>query len=100
MIAEEIKTRNQVKTRGRVYFSCFKIWKNRNVPCSLFYLHPGILKALCKIVGKSEELEKLTGSLVVDSSKIRNLLGWKAPWTLEEGIRETVIVCNDKHYVK
>ncbi|MDP3041575.1 MAG: hypothetical protein Q8N62_02415 [Candidatus Omnitrophota bacterium] len=57
----------------------------------LFYLHPGILKALCKIVGKTEELEKLTGTLLVDSSKIRNLLGWKAPWTLEEGIRETVL---------
>ena len=34
-----------------------------------------IYKALCKIVGKSEELEKLTGSLLVDSSKIRSLLG-------------------------
>jgi nucleoside-diphosphate-sugar epimerase len=41
-------------------------------------------------VGKGEELEKLTGSLIVDSSKIRNLLGWKPPFTLEEGIRETV----------
>jgi len=50
----------------------------------------GILKALCKVVGKAEELEKLIGSLVVDSSKIRNLLDWKAPWALEEGIRETV----------
>lgn len=57
---------------------------------SLFSLHPGILKALCKIAGKTEELEKLTGSLVVDSSKIRNLLGWKAPLTLEEGVREMV----------
>ena len=56
----------------------------------MFYLHPGILKALCKIVGKTEELEKLTGSLVVDSSKIRNLLGWKPPFTLEEGSRETI----------
>ncbi|MCG2707327.1 MAG: hypothetical protein L6404_01535 [Candidatus Omnitrophica bacterium] len=50
----------------------------------------GILKALCRVAGKAEELEKLTGSLVVDSSKIRNLLGWKAPFTLEEGIREMV----------
>jgi len=56
----------------------------------LFSLHPSILKALCKIVGKDEELEKLTGTLLVDSSKIRNLLGWKAPFTMEEGIRETV----------
>jgi nucleoside-diphosphate-sugar epimerase len=57
---------------------------------SLFYLHPTILKALCKIAGKGEEVEKLTGTLLVDSSKIRNLLGWKPPFTLEEGIKETV----------
>jgi len=56
----------------------------------LFYLHPGTLKALCKIVGKAEELEKLTGSLLVDSGKIRNLPGWKAPFTIEEGIRGMV----------
>lgn len=56
----------------------------------LFSLHPGILKALCKILRKSGEMEKLTGSLFVDSSKIRNLLGWKPPFTLEEGIKETV----------
>jgi nucleoside-diphosphate-sugar epimerase len=54
----------------------------------LFSLHPSILKALCKIAGKNGELEKLTGSLLVDSSKIRNLLGWNPPFTLEEGIRD------------
>ena len=61
-----------------------------NKKAVLFSLHPVILSALCKIAGKTEELEKLTGTLLVDSSKIRNLLGWKPPFTLEEGIRETV----------
>ena len=61
-----------------------------NKKAVLFSLYPGVLKALCKIIGKTEELEKLTGSLLVDSSKIRNLLGWKPPFTLEEGIREMV----------
>ena len=61
-----------------------------NKKAVLFSLHPGILKALCKIVGKNEELEKLTGSLLVDSSKIRNLLGWKPPFTLGEGTRGMV----------
>ena len=56
----------------------------------LFSLHLNILSALCKIVGKGEELEKLTRSLVVDSSKIRDMLGWKAPFTLGEGIRDMV----------
>jgi nucleoside-diphosphate-sugar epimerase len=61
---------------------------HKKVP--LFYLPPVILKALCKIAGKGEEVEKLTETLLVDSSKIRNLLGWKPPFTLEEGIKETV----------
>lgn len=56
----------------------------------LFSLHVNILKGLCKIAGKSEELGKITGSLFVDSSKIRDLLGWNPPFTLEEGIKETV----------
>jgi nucleoside-diphosphate-sugar epimerase len=56
----------------------------------LFSLHPSILRLICKIVGKGEELKKLTGTLLVDSSKIRNLLSWKPPFTLEEGIKETV----------
>ncbi|MFH1901158.1 MAG: hypothetical protein ABIK26_02770 [Candidatus Omnitrophota bacterium] len=46
-----------------------------NKKVALFSLYPCILKALCKIAGKGEELEKLTGSLLVDSSKIRNQLG-------------------------
>ncbi len=62
----------------------------------LFSFHSGILKALCKIVGKAEELEKLTGSLLVDSSKIRNLLGWKPPFTINEGIKETVKYCKPR----
>ena len=56
----------------------------------LFSLPYGILRILCKIAGREKELEKLTGTLVVDSSKIRNLLGWKPPFTFEQGIKETV----------
>ena len=34
-------------------------------------------------------VNRLTGSLVVDSSKIRQELGWVPPFTMEEGLRET-----------
>ncbi|MGA2775479.1 MAG: hypothetical protein ABSE81_05400 [Candidatus Omnitrophota bacterium] len=43
-----------------------------------------------KITGKREELEKLTGSFLVDNSKIRHLFGWKPPFTIKEGIIETL----------
>jgi nucleoside-diphosphate-sugar epimerase len=56
----------------------------------LFYVPVGLLRVVCKMIGKSEELEKLIGNLTVDSSKIRNMLGWRPPFTFEEGIRETV----------
>jgi len=79
--------------KGSCAYRGFGLLRRLRAPrndASLFYLHPGILKALCKIAGKTEDLEKLTGSLVVDSSKIRNLLGWKPPFSLEGGIGETV----------
>ncbi|MDD3375244.1 MAG: SDR family oxidoreductase [Candidatus Omnitrophica bacterium] len=56
----------------------------------LFPFPQSVLKTLCKIIGKDKELEKLTGNLTVDCSKIRNLLGWKPPFTMEEGIRESI----------
>ena len=52
----------------------------------LFSLPLGILKMLCKIAGKTQDLEKVIGSMLVDCRKIRRLLGWTPPFTLEEGI--------------
>ncbi len=49
-----------------------------------------LLKAIGRVSGKNAEIERLTGSLCIDSSKIREVLGWKPPFTMEEGIRETV----------
>ncbi|MCP4650717.1 MAG: SDR family oxidoreductase [PVC group bacterium] len=57
---------------------------------ALFSFNQGILRSFCKVIGKSEELEKLAGSLLVDSSKMRNILGWTPPFSLEEGLKETV----------
>ena len=34
-------------------------------------------------------VNRLTGSLTVDSAKIRQELGWEPPFTMEEGLRET-----------
>ncbi|MFH1309176.1 MAG: SDR family oxidoreductase [Candidatus Omnitrophota bacterium] len=56
----------------------------------LFSLHPSVLRVLSGIAGKEKEMEKLTGTLLVDSSKIRNILGWVPLFTLEEGIKKTV----------
>ena len=81
---QDVSTPNLIKM-----FACVM-----NKKTLLFSLHPGILKTVCKIIGKSEELDKLTGSLFVDSNKIRNSLGWKPLFSIEEGIEKTV-----KHYL-
>ncbi len=43
-----------------------------------------------KLVGRGAEVQRLLGSLVVDSGKIRRELGWRPPFTLDEGLAETV----------
>jgi UDP-glucose 4-epimerase len=42
-----------------------------------------------RLTGKSGAVNRLTASLTVDSSRIRNELGWKPPYTMAEGLAET-----------
>ncbi len=42
-----------------------------------------------KLTGKSSEVNRLLGSLVVDSSKIRRDLGWNQPYSMAQGLKET-----------
>jgi len=59
------------------------------VPARLMPFPVTLLKLLGKMTGKSGAVNRLTGSLTVDSSKIRQELGWRPPFTMEEGLRET-----------
>ncbi|MFA5809541.1 MAG: NAD-dependent epimerase/dehydratase family protein [Thermoleophilia bacterium] len=45
-----------------------------------------LLNVVGKIVGKSSALRMLTDSDSVDSSKIRQVVGWKTPYSIQEGI--------------
>lgn len=58
-------------------------------PTRLLPVPPGLLRLGGEIVGKGDEVGRLLDSLVIDSSKIRRELGWKPPFTMEEGLRET-----------
>ena len=59
--------------------------KPRLAPCP-----PVVLKFLGKLTGKSLEVKRLIGSLQIDNSKIKKVLNWQRPFTMEEGIAETV----------
>lgn len=59
-------------------------------PAKLF---PCPIILLCfggRLMGKSSQLERLLGSLRVDSGKIRRELGWIPPYSLEQGLNATV----------
>lgn len=56
----------------------------------LFPCPPGFLKVMCNLIGKGHEIDKLTGSLCVDTAKIRNLLAWKPPFSIQEGMTKTI----------
>jgi nucleoside-diphosphate-sugar epimerase len=48
-----------------------------------------ILRATAKVFGASAAADRLLGSLQIDSSKARQLLGWQPPLSVEEGIAIT-----------
>jgi len=82
-----------------------KIWKaetgNLKAECNgggcaaprearLFHFPPSLLQAAGRLPGLGA-LRKLTSSLYVDSEPIRRDLGWIPPFTMEEGLRRTLV---------
>ena len=52
---------------------------------------PGLcLHIASRLTGKGLMMDRLIGSLTVDTAKIREELDWRPPFTLQEGIAETV----------
>lgn len=61
-----------------------------NVPCRLFPCPPNFLRLAASLLGKSAQVERLLGSLQVDSGKIRRELNWQPSYTLQQGLQATV----------
>ena len=59
---------------------------------SRLVMFPASLLLLCgSLVGKKSVAERLVGSLQVDASKAKKLLGWQPPYTFEAGIARSFI---------
>jgi nucleoside-diphosphate-sugar epimerase len=55
----------------------------------LWPLPVALLRGLGSLLGQGAAVARLTGSLLVDSGKMRRELGWTPPFTLDDGLRET-----------
>lgn len=66
-------------------------------PARLFRFTPKLLTWVATSVGKAEQLKRLTGSLQIDSGKIRRELNWTPPYTLQQGLQETAQWYHDTH---
>lgn len=60
-----------------------------HVPSRVFPFPPSLLKLAGGVLGKSAQVERLLGSLQVDSDKIRRELAWQPPYSLQQGLQET-----------
>jgi nucleoside-diphosphate-sugar epimerase len=59
-----------------------------NKPARLLPVPVGGLRAAGSLLGKRAEIDRLVGSLQVDSRHTRELLGWIPPVSAEDGVRE------------
>jgi UDP-glucose 4-epimerase len=64
--------------------------KAMNKKVWLFPMHGSVLQIAGHLTGRSGEVARICGSLQVDISYTKELLGWTPPFTLEEGIEATV----------
>lgn len=58
-------------------------------PARLFPCPLTLLEAAGWLIGKSGQVERLIGSLQIDSGKIRRELDWTPPYTLRQGLQAT-----------
>lgn len=52
-----------------------------------FYFPPGLIWFMAGLLGRSEQVGKLFGSLRISDQRIRSELGWIPPYSLEQGLR-------------
>lgn len=65
-----------------------RLAKALGLPARLWPLPRFLLRGLSRIVGKPAVMDRLLGSLQVDSSKIRRELNWDPPFPVDQGFAE------------
>lgn len=63
----------------------------------LFHCSPRFLEWAGAMTGQSSQVQRLLGSLQVDSGKIRRELNWTPPYSLQQGLQATAEWYRDTH---
>ena len=58
-------------------------------PARLFHVPHALLQMAGRLTGKTAAIDRLTGSLAVDISRIRSELDWEPPFTMQAGLLKT-----------
>jgi nucleoside-diphosphate-sugar epimerase len=66
-----------------------KVAEALNRPNRVFPMPITLMRGAARLIGKTAAIDRLTQSLVIDSSKIRNELGWQPPYTMAQGLQAT-----------
>jgi nucleoside-diphosphate-sugar epimerase len=67
-----------------------KIASALNKKSRIFSLSPLVLRAIGKMSGRHNIVKRLTESLEIDSTKVRRILDWKPPFSMEEELARTI----------
>lgn len=76
---EDLSTTQLLKKKGDVF----------NKPVVLLPVPASILKVAAKAIGKDKVAQQLLGSLQADIQKTKSLLGWRPPFSVDEGLLKT-----------
>lgn len=68
-----------------------------HAPARLIPVPVGLLSLAGRLTGRSAQVDRLIGELRLDSSHIRERLGWYPPYTVEHGLLETAAWYRSTH---
>lgn len=68
-----------------------------NAPRRLLPVPPALLHLVGRLTGRTAVVDRLVGELRLDCSLIREAIGWRPPYTTEQGLRETAAWYRSNH---
>lgn len=66
-------------------------------PARLLPVPSGLLRAAGRLTGRSSQIDRLVGSLQLDTTHIRTTLGWQPPYSVDEGLAATACWYRSTH---